>query len=337
MTNYKTTKYFKSFQQDIPTIDGNIFENKALKLFRFQAEHNKIYKSYIEARRINVENVSSLDQIPFLPIRFFKDHKIVCGEESDFLEFYSSSGTTGTITSRHYFWSEEFYLQHALRLFEKEYGNIRDYHVLALLPAYLERKGSSLVSMAQYFIDQSRSEHSGFYLYNHKDLVKNLKELSGKSGKILLLGVTFALLDLAESNLDIPEIPQLVIMETGGMKGRRKEMIREEVHQVLKNKFHQEKIHSEYGMTELMSQAYSKGDGKYILPNTMHVMLRDVNDPFAYSKRKQGGINVIDLANFHSCAFIETQDLGKFDENGFLEILGRIDNSEIRGCNLMVN
>lgn len=337
MTNYKTTKYFKSFQQDIPAIDENIFENKALELFRFQAEHNEIYKSYIEARKINVENVLSIEQIPFLPIRFFKDHKIVCGKENDFSGFYSSSGTTGMITSRHYYWSEEFYLQHALRLFEKEYGNIHEYHVLALLPAYLERKGSSLVSMAQYFIDQSRSEHSGFYLYNHQDLVNNLNELSGKSGKILLLGVTFALLDLAESSLDIPEIPQLVIMETGGMKGRRKEMVREEVHQVLKNKFHQEKIHSEYGMTELMSQAYSKGDGKYTLPNTMHVMLRDVNDPFVYSKRKQGGINVIDLANFHSCAFIETQDLGKFDENGFLEILGRIDNSEIRGCNLMVN
>lgn len=337
MTNYKTAKYFKSFEQDLPTVDENIFEKRALSLFQFQAEHNKVYKSYIDARNIVVQNVQSLEQIPFLPIGFFKNHKVVSGNENMFRDFYSSSGTTGMITSRHYYWSEEFYLKHALHLFEKEYGPIREFHVLALLPAYLERKGSSLVSMAQYFISQSRSEYSGFYLYNQHDLVNTIKELAKKPGKILLLGVTFALLDLAESGLDLPEIPQLTIMETGGMKGRRKEMIREDVHQVLKKYFQTEKINSEYGMTELFSQAYSKGDGKYTLPYTMRVMLRDVNDPFAYSKRKQGGINVIDLANFHSCAFIETQDLGKFDELGQLEILGRMDNSEIRGCNLMVN
>ncbi|PRY88002.1 acyl transferase [Mongoliibacter ruber] len=337
MTNYKTTKYFKSFEQDIPAINENIFEMKALELFRFQAEHNNIYKSYINARKIEAKNVKSLEQIPFLPIRFFKDHKVICGSEHEFQDFYSSSGTTGVITSRHYFWSEKFYLEHALRLFEKEYGSIRDFHVLALLPAYLERKGSSLVSMAQYFIEQSRSDYSGFYLYNQQELLDTIISLGKKPGKILLLGVTFALLDLAESGLEFPKTPQLIVMETGGMKGRRKEMIREEVHQVLKKYFRKEEIHSEYGMTELLSQAYSKGDGKYTLPNSMHIMLRDVNDPFTYSNRKQGGINVIDLANFHSCAFIETQDLGRFDKNGNLEILGRMDNSEIRGCNLMVN
>ncbi|MBW3466201.1 acyl transferase [Arthrospiribacter ruber] len=337
MTNYKTTKYFKSFEQDIPDIDQIIFENKALELFRFQAEHNKVYRAYIQARGLDVSLVGKIEEIPFLPIRFFKDHKVVCGDHQDFSNYYSSSGTTGMITSRHYFWSEEFYLQHSLTLFQKEYGDIRDFHILALLPAYLERKGSSLVSMAQYFIEQSKSPYSGFYLYNQKDLVETLKLLKGKKGKILLLGVTFALLDLAESTHDLPDIPQLIVMETGGMKGRRKEMVREEVHEILKKFFQKEKIHSEYGMTELMSQAYSKGDGKYLLPPTMKVLLREVNDPFVYTKRKQGGINVIDLANFHSCAFIETKDLGRFDENGYLEILGRMDNSELRGCNLMVN
>jgi hypothetical protein len=337
MTNYKTTEYFKSFQQDILNIDGNNFEQKALQLFRFQSEHNEIYKSYLKARHIDVSQVTDLESIPFLPIRLFKDFDVVSGKVEDFEGFYSSSGTTGAITSKHYFWSEEFYLKHALRLFESEYGLITNFHVLALLPAYLERKGSSLVSMSQYFIEKSASEYSGFYLYNQKELVDKLKALQNKPGKILLLGVTFALLDLAESNLTFPEIGQLIVMETGGMKGRRREMIREEVHDILKKYFSVKKIHSEYGMTELMSQSYSKGEGKYTLPSTMHVMLRDVNDPFAYSKRKHGGINVIDLANFHSCAFIETQDLGRFDENGYLEVLGRIDNSEIRGCNLMVN
>lgn len=211
-----------------------------------------------------------------------------------------------------------------------------DYHVLALLPAYLERPGSSLVSMAKHFIEKSGSPHSGFYLYNQEELLAKLNLLRNDSRKVLLLGVTFALLDLAESGKVFPPMENLIVMETGGMKGRRKEMIREEVHDILKSFFKVKSIHSEYGMTELMSQAYSKGQGKYTLPGSMRVMLRDVNDPLSWSKRSHGGINVIDLANFHSCAFIETQDLGKFDENGFLEVLGRFDNSEIRGCNLLV-
>lgn len=329
--------YFKSFKRDILNFNIQNFEEKAIELFNFQAENNPIYKAFLSARGVKPLEVKDIFQIPFLPIRFFKDFQVVSGDIRLFGGYYSSSGTTGAITSRHYFWSEEFYLKHALNLFENEYGSIGDFHVLALLPAYLERKGSSLVSMADFFIQKSESSYSGFYLYNHEDLVKVLWQLKEDSKKVLLLGVTFALLDLAESNLEIPKMENLIVMETGGMKGRRKEMIREEVHDRLKAAFHQSKIHSEYGMTELLSQAYSKGEGKYNLPFTMRVILRDVNDPLSISSKKQGGINVIDLANFHSCAFIETQDLGRFDDLGSLEVLGRFDNSEVRGCNLMVN
>ncbi len=327
---------FKSFSERLSFLDAGRFEDLALGLFRFQSSENEVYKAYLKARKINVQQVKSLESIPFLPIRFFRDFPVVCGNLSDFTSCYSSSGTTGAVTSRHYIWSEPWYLGHAQQIFEKEYGALDDYHVLALLPAYLERPGSSLVSMAGHFIDASSSPHSGFYLYNQEDLLEKMQLLKNDSRKVLLLGVTFALLDLAESGKDFSPMKNLLVMETGGMKGRRKEMIRDEVHDMLKAFFKVQSIHSEYGMTELMSQAYSKGAGKYTLPASMRVMLRDVNDPLSWSSRSQGGINVIDLANFHSCAFIETQDLGRFDENGLLEVLGRFDNSEIRGCNLMV-
>jgi acyl-CoA synthetase (AMP-forming)/AMP-acid ligase II len=327
---------FKSFSDQLSHLDSSRFEELALELFQFQAAENEIYRSYLEARKIDVHQVKSLETIPFLPIRFFKDFPIVSGSPSDFSSFYSSSGTTGMITSKHYIWSEDWYLRHAQEIFEKVYGDLTNYHVLALLPAYLERPGSSLVSMAKHFIDVSDSGHSGFYLYNQKELLEKIASLKSDRRKILLLGVTFALLDLAESGVDFSPVDNLTVMETGGMKGRRKEMIREEVHEILKGFFHVKSVHSEYGMTELMSQAYSQGEGKYTLPDSMRVMLRDINDPLSWSSRSQGGINVIDLANFHSCAFIETQDLGRFDENGYLEVLGRFDNSEIRGCNLLV-
>lgn len=327
---------FKSFSEGLTNISPKDFESRALELFRFQANANEVYKSYLEARKVRVNSVKSLEQIPFLPIRFFKDFKVVCGPDSDFEDFYSSSGTTGMITSRHYILSERWYLNHAQAIFENTYGSLNEFHVLALLPAYLERPGSSLVSMAAHFIRESQSEHSGFYLYNGDELLEKLEFLSEGKRKILLLGVTFALLDLAESGKTFSSPKNLIVMETGGMKGRRKEMIREEVHSVLKPYFGVQTIHSEYGMTELMSQAYSKGEGKYIIPASMRVLLRDVNDPLSLTNRSQGGINVIDLANFHSCAFIETQDLGRVDEIGFLEVLGRFDNSEIRGCNLLV-
>ena len=327
---------FKSFSERILKLKKEQFESLALELFQIQSKANPLYREYLRIRRVNVEEVKSLDQIPFLPIRFFKDHPVICGKPEDFKHFYSSSGTTGMITSKHYIWSEDWYLRHARQIFESTYGSLNDYHVLALLPAYLERPGSSLVAMAQHFIQVSDSEHSGFYLYNHDELLQKVNKLRHGFRKILLLGVTFALLDLADSNEPLDSVDNLMVMETGGMKGRRKEMIREEVHDTLKSYFGVESIHSEYGMTEMMSQAYSKGQGKYQLPASVQIMLRDINDPWSWATRSQGGINVIDLGNFHSCAFLETQDLGRFDEDGNLEVLGRIDNSEIRGCNLLV-
>ena len=329
--------YFKSFQEDILNLNIKNFEEKALELFFLQARYNAVYSDYIKYRGVAISSIKNIEDIPFLPIKFFKDFPVVTGEMESFQGYYSSSGTTGTVTSKHYFWSEEFYLNHSLNLFEKEYGSIKDYHILALLPSYLERKGSSLVRMAEHFIKKTGSEFSGFYLYNHEDLIRTLEVLKKDKKQVILLGVTFALLDLADGKLNIPLFDNLIVMETGGMKGRRREMIREEVHAILKQAFGVNHIHSEYGMTELMSQAYSKSEGKYNIPFSMRVMVRDINDPLTYSNRKQGGINIVDLANFHSCAFIETQDLGQIDRQDKLEILGRFDNSEVRGCNLLVN
>lgn len=327
--------YFKSFSSKLLDPGGYDFDSLALELFHFQAQHNKVYQEFIQARNLNVREIKAVEDIPFLPIEFFKSKAVVTGNAVDYSDFYSSSGTTGAVTSKHYIWSQTFYLKHARMIFEMEYGPLSNYHILALLPSYLERKGSSLVAMMDDFISASASVHSGFYLYNHRDLINKMAELRDSNRQVLLFGITFALLDLAEK--DPPFLNNLTVMETGGMKGRRKEMIREEVHGILCEKLGQEAIHSEYGMTELMSQAYSKGEGKYKLPSSLRVFLRDPHDPFSFTHRSQGGVNIIDLANFHSCAFIETQDLGRFDREGYLEILGRFDNSEIRGCNLMVN
>ncbi|WP_158858379.1 LuxE/PaaK family acyltransferase [Lunatibacter salilacus] len=330
-------KYFKSFSESLKNMGHNDFERLALDLFHFQAAENPVYKAYIQARKIDPKKISNLTQIPFLPISFFKSQKVYCGSDPDPNKFYSSSGTTGQVNSKHYYWSETFYLEHAKQIFEETYGSLSDFHILALLPSYLERQGSSLVSMIEYFISQTKSPFSGFYLYDHQKLSDTLTASKSSGKKVLLIGVTFALLDLIEEFKEIPALNNLIVMETGGMKGRRKEMIREEVHDQLRKGFQIDAIHSEYGMTELMSQAYSKSDGIYTLPKTMGVYIRDTHDPFAYQDRKVGGMNIIDLANFHSCAFIETQDLGRIDRSGELEILGRFDNSDLRGCNLMLN
>ncbi len=327
---------FKSFSKRLETLALDQFDDFALELAHFQAQHNPVYAAYLAARKISPSSIKEVGDIPFLPIRFFKDADVFCGPFSQVDQVYSSSGTTGVITSKHHLWSEAFYLDHAQRLFEAQYGSLTDYHVLALLPAYLERPGSSLVAMASHFMDESQSSHSGFYLYNQEELLTKLTLLQKEGRKVLLLGVTFALLDLAESKKHFHRGGDLIVMETGGMKGRRREMIREEVHACLQDYFQVEHIHSEYGMTELLSQVYSKGQGKFTVPPSMRVVLRDINDPFSPSSRAQGGINVIDLANFHSCAFVETQDIGKLDEEGFLEVLGRFDQSELRGCNLLV-
>ncbi|MES2732756.1 MAG: acyl transferase, partial [Bacteroidota bacterium] len=252
---------------------------------------------------------------------------------------------TGMITSKHLVTDVTFYEESYRNAFAQFYGNIEDYAVLALLPSYLERKNSSLVYMVQHFIEKSQSDFSGFFLHNVDELVQVLKKLAQAPEqprrKVLLIGVTFALLDLAESRQDwsfLRHIPELIVMETGGMKGRREELLREEVHEILTQAFQVDKIHSEYGMTELLSQAYSKGQGVFSLPPTMRILLRDVNDPFAIdNSRKSGGINVVDLANIDSCAFIETKDLGSLiGTNGDFRVLGRFDNSDIRGCNLML-
>ena len=327
---------FKSFSKRLETLALDQFNDFALELAHFQAQHNPVYAAYLAARKISPSSIKEVGDIPFLPIRFFKDADVFCGPFSQVDQVYSSSGTTGVITSKHHLWSEAFYLDHAQRLFEAQYGSLTDYHVLALLPAYLERPGSSLVAMASHFMDESQSSHSGFYLYNQEELLTKLTLLQKEGRKVLLLGVTFALLDLAESKKHFHRGGDLIVMETGGMKGRRREMIREEVHACLQDYFQVEHIHSEYGMTELLSQVYSKGQGKFTVPPSMRVVLRDINDPFSPSSRAQGGINVIDLANFHSCAFVETQDIGKLDEEGLLEVLGRFDQSELRGCNLLV-
>ncbi|WP_035805540.1 acyl-CoA synthetase family protein [Lunatimonas lonarensis] len=331
-------KYFKSFSESLLTMKDDDFEEMALRLFKLQADANPIYKAYLRARRTEANKVKDLTDIPFLPLSFFKNNPVFCGKITEDSPFFSSSGTTGQITSKHYYWSEPFYQEHAKRIFERFYGPLEGYHLLALLPSYLERRGSSLVCMADFFIGETKSAYSGFYLYNHRDLLDTIQvAIEDSDRKILLLGVTFALLDLAEVAIALPDASRLLVMETGGMKGRRREMIREEVHGKIKTAFGLEAVHSEYGMTEMMSQAYSKGEGKYELPPCVRVLIRDPHDPYCYQDNKTGGINVIDLGNFHSCAFLETQDLGRWDERGKLEILGRFDHSDLRGCNLMVN
>jgi phenylacetate-coenzyme A ligase PaaK-like adenylate-forming protein len=331
-------KSFKSFCEKIKSGKIDDFDALAMDLFTFQADKNKVYRRYLDIRGVDPAKITEIKGIPFLPIGFFKTQKVISGPDDLFGSWYSSSGTTGQENSRHYIWSKEFYLQHAVNNFEAVYGALENFRVLALLPSYLEREGSSLVDMAAHFIAKSKSDESGFYLYDHQALLKKLKSPKTNHKKTLLIGVTFALMDLAEfiipSNVDFGD---LIVMETGGMKGRRKEMVREEVHKVLQTAFKVESIHSEYGMTELMSQAYSPGWGKFWCAPFMQVLIRDIYDPFTYPSGTSGAINVIDLANFHSCAFVETEDLGLQNNDGSFTVLGRMDNSETRGCNLLVN
>ncbi len=330
--------YFKSFSKALKSMKAVEFEKLTLELFHWQAVNCPVYAKYIQLRGLSPAHIQSIKEIPFMPITFFKNQKVYCEGQGAEEGYFSSSGTTGTETSKHYFWSMEFYLDHSQRLFEQVYGALDNYHILALLPAYLERKGSSLTAMVDHFINRSHSPHSGFYLYDHKALRDKINLLGKGERKVLLIGVTFALLDLAEGGSTLKDNPQLLIMETGGMKGRRKELIREELHARLTESFGVPHIHSEYGMTELMSQAYSSGGGLFRLPHTMRAYVRDSYDPYAIlGQGRVGPLNLIDLANFHSCAFIATQDLGKVHADGRLEVLGRMDNSDVRGCNLMVS
>jgi len=310
------------------------FEKIALKTFRFQYENNLVYKEFCDLLQTNVSKVKSLEQVPFLPIQFFKSHQVVSNTNA-IQQTFTSSGTTGMITSKHIVTDTSLYAASYQKGFSEFYGNIEDYVVLALLPSYLEREGSSLIYMVEDLIKLSNHDQSGFYLHNHDELIKNLIALDQSGQNVILIGVTYALLDLIEKHQF--QLQNTIIMETGGMKGKRKEMIREELHQQLSAGFGVNAIHSEYGMTELLSQAYSLGQGVFECPSWMQILVRDTEDALTYIPHgKTGGINVIDLANLNSCSFIATQDLGKKITNNSFEILGRFDNSDIRGCNLMV-
>lgn len=310
------------------------FESATLGIFEYQYENNRVYQEFCNHLDKNPTNVNLINEIPFLPIEFFKSKRISsAGNVHDIV--FTSSGTTGSNTSKHYVNDLTIYEQSYRAAFRFFYGDISAYCVLALLPSYLEREGSSLTYMVNDLIEQSGHPDSGFYLADIQALVEKLTQLDAKGTKIVLIGVSFALLDVVgNSKL---QLKNTFVMETGGMKGRRKEMIRAELHEILKKGFGVKKVHSEYGMTELMSQAYSKGNGIFNTPPWMKVLIRDTEDPLAYQPfEKTGGINIIDLANINSCSFIATQDLGKMYADGSFEILGRFDHSDIRGCNLMV-
>ena len=321
--------------QDIFTISSQKqFEKIALKVFRYQYENNLVYHEFCDFLNTDVQKVKSLTQIPFLPIQFFKSHNVV-SNINDIQETFTSSGTTGIITSKHLITDVSLYEESYRNAFSEFYGNIEDYVVLALLPSYLERQGSSLIYMVKDLITLSNNTNSGFYLHNYDELISKLIELDSSGQNVILIGVTYALLDLIEKQNF--QLKNTIIMETGGMKGKRKEMIREELHEILCKGFGVSSIHSEYGMTELLSQAYSLGNGIFECPNWMNILIRDTEDALSFvATGKTGGINVIDLANINSCSFIATQDLGKKYPNNSFEVLGRFDNSDIRGCNLMV-
>ncbi|MBU3028164.1 acyl transferase [Zobellia galactanivorans] len=310
------------------------FDVQALKVFRHQYDQNEVYREFCSYLGKSTENVGDISEIPFLPISFFKSKEIISGKKHP-EAIFTSSGTTGSQTSKHIVNRIALYEQSFRKAFSLFYGNIEDYCVLALLPSYLEREGSSLIYMVDDMIQKSKHPDSGFYLHDLDGLREKLIALDASGQKVLLIGVSFALLDMTESHS--LRLNHTIVMETGGMKGRRKELIREELHHILKKGFGVQSIHSEYGMTELLSQGYSKGNGIFETPPWMKILIRDTEDPLTYQgHQKTGGINVIDLANIDSCAFIATQDLGKTYTNGSFEVLGRFDHSDVRGCNLMV-
>ncbi len=321
--------------------DGSIFEIKnerdfeqtALKIFNYQATHNPVYKQFLHYLKILPDAITKLKQIPFLPVEFFKSHQVISVPEP-FEAVFMSSGTTGMQRSRHFVKDLSLYEQSFIKAFELFYGPVKDYTIVALLPSYIEQGHSSLVYMVNRLIQLSQKPQSGFYL-NDEHLPNLLNELDQTQEKVLLIGVSYALLDLVNKHQF--QLKNTIIMETGGMKGRRKELLREELHRYLTQGFGVDVIHSEYGMTELLSQSYSKGKGIFKSPPWQKIMIRDTEDPLSYLPNgKTGGINVIDLANIHSCAFIATQDLGKITGVNQFEILGRFDHSDVRGCNLLV-
>lgn len=313
----------------------NDFEEVCLEVFHYQYTNCLPYQRFCKLLQREPKDIQTLKDIPFLPIEFFKTHDILDKQIKSIQDVFTSSGTTGTQVSQHKIADLAIYEKSFLSAFHHFYGNISDYTILALLPSYLERKGSSLIYMVERLIKDSLSPDSGFYLHNTQELVQNLLKQEKTGKKTLLIGVSYALLDLIEA-FNLPELKHTIVMETGGMKGKRKELVKQELHQILKVGFGVDYIHSEYGMTELLSQAYSKSDGIFHCPAWMRILTRDTEDPLNYVRYKTGGINVIDLANVHSCSFIATQDLGKLYPDNSFEVIGRFDNSDIRGCNLLV-
>ena len=310
------------------------FQNAALEVFRYQAQENEVYKNFLNFLNVDYTTINHTNDIPFLPIQFFKKFELVSGNRA-IEKIFTSSGTTGMTTSKHMVTDLALYHYSLEKCFEQFYGPLTDYTIFALLPSYLERTGSSLIDMVEYWIEKSANPKSGFYLYNHEELYENLLAHEKTGKKAILIGVSFALLDFVEHYK--MNLQHTIVMETGGMKGRKKEITRAELHHILKNGFGTEEIHSEYGMTELLSQGYSRGDLTCKSPNWMRILIRETEDPLKYDKKKKtGGVNVIDLANYNSISFIATDDLGKKISQNQFEILGRFDHSDVRGCNLMI-
>lgn len=325
---------FTALKHSIFNLQSDLeFNEIAHSLFRYQYKNNLVYRSFVDALGVSESKVYHPEQIPFLPVSFFKTHKVITGDFTEEVVF-ESSGTTGMETSRHYVVDTDLYEKSFTNGLEQFYGDLSRYVVFALLPSYLERKNSSLVYMVEKILLKSNQQMGGFFLNELGELQLQLMEAQRLGLKIMLFGVTYALLDMAE-NFPV-HIPEAIIIETGGMKGRRRELTRMELHENLCNGFGVSKIHSEYGMTELLSQAWSKGDGIFRCPPWMKVLIADTNDPLSFLEPgRTGGINIIDLANFHSCPFIATQDLGRVIEDGTFEVLGRFDYSDIRGCSLL--
>lgn len=315
--------------------DGDFdFDELALRVFLFQYRNVDIYKRYVDTLKVNPGEVNEVSKIPFLPVRFFKNYKVAIPEFETPVVF-SSSGTTGSQTAMHYVADATLYEKSIIKCFEPVFGSPQEWCFLALLPSYLERHDSSLVYMCRFLMEQSTNAANGFYLNNHQDLNMKLKELQMQNVKTILIGVTYALLDFAQHFAQ--PLHNIIIMETGGMKGKRREMVRDEVHLILKKAFGIEKVFSEYGMTEMLSQCYSTGDGKFTTPAHVKILLRDTYDPLTVGNGiTRGGICVVDLANIYSCSFIGTQDIGRMLGDNTFEVLGRFDDSDIRGCNLMV-
>ena len=312
---------------------GEEFEAAALEIFRYQAGHNPVYSSWLGELGVKRQQVSRLTEIPFLPVSAFRNHKVLVSVR-DAAMVFASSGTTDEGRSIHYIAEPSVYEKSFTGCFRRFYGEVSDYVILALLPSYLEQGRSSLVYMVEKLISMSGSGVSGFFLHDHGSLKKRIEILKESGKKFILLGVSYALLDFSEA-FDI-SLKGNIVMETGGMKGRRREMTRDELHSILKERFDIDEVHSEYGMTEMLSQAYSKKDGIYYSPPWMKVVIRDPLDPFAFLPHgRTGGVNIIDLANIYSCSFLETSDLGLLTEGGGFSISGRFDNSDVRGCNLL--